>query len=122
MKTEKRTFDVGLYTYRPQVHGLICPTDEAKLKSNEPVAILLPMQKVDPRGLYCFGVTSDKGTLSMMRKNVKFKKTVTLVYEREPLATYTQELHAKLNAVQVFMSKETSVGVQLALATELVAA
>lgn len=106
MNSQRKSFDLGLYSYRPTVHGAICPKDERKLTIGQVVAVLHPMRTADPRGLYCFGVTHHDGTLTMMRKNLKFNRTITLSYEREPLSTATMELHAMLNKVQLYLQQQ----------------
>lgn len=108
MKTERKTFDLGLYRYTPVQHGLICPVDEAKLKTGQVLAVLLPMRKVDPKGLYCFALTNDCkiGTVTVMRKNIKFNRVITLSYQRPELSTYAQETHLAIDTAQLYLQQQ----------------
>lgn len=107
MKTERKSFDLGLYSYRPTVHGLICPSDEAKLITGQLVAVLHPLRKVDPNGLYCFGLTANAkiGTCTVMRKNLKFNRVITLSFEKPLVSSYLQETHAALNVAQLYLQQ-----------------
>lgn len=106
-KTEKKKFDLGIYTYKPTVRGLICPTDERKMKAGEIVIVLHPIRKVDPRGLYCYGVTT-QGTLSMMKRNIKLNRVQTMEYDRPLFSTYVQETHLMLNKAQELVNELSS--------------
>lgn len=102
----KKSFDVGMYTYRPVIHGALTHKDEVKLSTGDKVAILHPMHQVDQKDYYCFGVTETHGTLTMLKKNTRFHKVVSLSYERPPLSTPVEELHLKLNAVQAYINQK----------------
>lgn len=112
-----KPFDLGLYTFKRQVNGPICPQDDLQTKNGEVVAVLHPMQNVDPSNLYCFGIAkSDSNTKTLMRKNLKFSKVITLSFERAMFMTATDEIHAKLNEAVRFL--KTQAGDQLPLLEE----
>lgn len=94
-----KQFDIGIYTFRRQVAGPICTQDDQKTENGSIFAVLHPMQRVDPAGVYCFGVDKASGdTKSLVRKNLKFNKVVTLQFEQEGVRNSVEEVHAKLNA------------------------
>lgn len=98
-----KQFDVGIYTFRRQVAGPICPEDDRKTINGSIFAVLHPMQTADPKGLYCFGVAkSDLDTKTLVRKNLKFNKVVTLTFSKDGVNTDIEELHAKLNAAVTY--------------------
>lgn len=104
MQTVK--FDIGVFTFRRQVAGLICPDDDQKTQNGAVFAVLQPFQNVDPKGLYCFGVDKASGaTKTLARKNLKFNKVVTLKFTRDGLMTSVEEVHAKLNATVAYFRK-----------------
>lgn len=112
-KQNGKPFDIGIYTFKRQVMGAICPEDDQKMKNGSVVAVLHPMQTVDPGGIYCFGVDKDSGdTKVLCKKNLRFSKAITLSYTPEPLMTAHQETWVKLNAVLTFLKTKAK---QLAL-------
>lgn len=94
-----KQFDIGIYTFHRQVAGFICPEDDQKTENGQVFAVLHPMQKVDFKGLYCFGVDKASGdTKTLVRKNLRFNKVVTLQFSQDGITTSFEEVHAKLNA------------------------
>lgn len=99
-------FDIGVFTFKRQVAGLICPDDDQKTQNGAVFAVLQPFQTVDPKGLYCFGVDKQGGTTkTLVRKNLKFNKVVTLKFTRDGLMTSVDEVHAKLNAAVAYFRR-----------------
>lgn len=115
LKPERKTFDVGLYSYKPIVHGLICPVDEARLRPGQILAVLHPLRRVDPKGLYAFAVTQDPrlGTLSLMRKNMRFLRVVSLWYYQPVLASYAEQTHLTLNMAREYILRQAGVQVDM---------
>lgn len=111
MKTERKSFDLGLYSYKPIYHGTLAHKDEAKIRGGQVVAVLHPMRKADPSGIYCFGLTATPtdGTLQVMRKNLRFHRIVTLSFERQAGATYEQETHQALNTALLYLQSQNPV-------------
>ena len=111
MKTERKSFDLGLYSYKPICHGLRAAVDEASLHSGQVVAVLHPMRKVDPEGLYCLGLTVDprSGSVSVLRKNLKFNRVVTLSFEKPVVSDYAREMHLALDVAQLYLSQQPGV-------------
>lgn len=94
-----KQFDIGIYTFRRHVAGPICTPDDRQTADGAVFAVLHPLQKVDPGGIYCFGIDRATGdTKSLVRKNLKFNKVITLQFEQEGITTSFEEVHAKLNA------------------------
>jgi len=99
MSTEKKPFDLGIYQFHRTIAGPICPKDDLQTKDGEIIAVLHPLKKVDPDNLYCFGILKSSGkVLTLVKKNLRFKKVLTLTYEREQLESYAQEVHGKIQA------------------------
>lgn len=107
MKTTKKTFDLGIYQFRQILHGPLCK-DEHKLSPNSMVAVIHPLKVVDPDNIYCFGLDFSKtqNVFTLMRKNLNFKKVITLTYEHEVTMDYVQETHAKYHAAQAFLKQQ----------------
>lgn len=98
-----KQFDVGIYTFRRQVAGQICPPDDQKTKNGSIFAVLHPMQTADPKGLFCFGVSKDDlNTKTLVRRNLKFNKIVTLSFSKDGVSTDVEEIHAKLGAAVAY--------------------
>jgi hypothetical protein len=109
---KKVNFDLGIYLFRRQVSGPICPEDDRRTTNGEVIAVLHPLQNVDPSGLYCFGISkSDRNTKTLVKRNLKFSKVITLSFERQMFMTAVEEVHAKLNVAVKYLSQ----GEQLAL-------
>ena len=108
METKQvKTFDLGLYTFRRQVAGPICPPDDQKMRDGQLVAVLHPTRKMDPNGIYVFGVDQESGdTKTLVRKNLRFVKVVTLKFTLEPAMTAVQETHAQLNAALAYVKTQ----------------
>lgn len=106
MTTTRKTFDLGIYQFRQIMRGPLCK-DEHKLQPNAMVAVLHPLRMVDPDNLYCFGLdfAQSQDVLTLMRKNLNFKKVMTLTYEHEQGMDYVQEIHAKYHAAQEYLKK-----------------
>lgn len=83
MKTVKlntKSFDVGIYTFRRHFFGPVCPKDDQQQKDGTVFAVLHPMTKVDPNGLYCFGISGrDLYTKTLVKRNLKLSRVVTLI-------------------------------------------
>lgn len=107
MKTTKKTFDVGIYQFRQIMRGPMCK-DDNKLQPNAMVAVIHPLKVVDPDNMYCFGIdyANTKNVFTLLRKNLNFKKVITLTYEHEPTMDYVQETHAKYHAAQAFLKTQ----------------
>ena len=100
----KKPFDIGIYVYHRIFRGDMCPSDDTQMKEGSIVAVLHPMNNVDPSGLYCFGVDKDsRNTKTLVRKNLRFKRVVTSNYEQEPGMEYAQEIQAKLNVALAYL-------------------
>jgi hypothetical protein len=106
MTTTKKPFDLGIYQFRQILRGPLCK-DEHKLQSNSMVAVLHPLKVVDPDNLYCFGLdfAKSENVFTLMRKNLNFKKVITLTYEHHSTMDYVQEIHAKYHAAQEYLKK-----------------
>lgn len=101
-----KTFDIGLYTFKRQVMGVICPEDDQAMRNGQLVAVLHPFQTVDPKNLYCFGVDKETGdTKTLVRKNLRFRRVVTLELDAQPMDA-VQETHAKLNAALDYLKNK----------------
>ena len=100
----RKTFDIGIYQFRQMLRGPLCK-DEHKLQPNSMVAVLHPLKVVDPDNLYCFGLdfAKSENVYTLMRKNLNFKKVITISYEHEQNFDYVQEIHAKYHAAQEFL-------------------
>jgi len=107
MKTKKQ-FDLGIYIFHRTIAGPMCPKDDLLTKEGTVFAILHPLQTVDPSNLYAFGVSKlDGATKTLVRKNLKFSKVLTLHYIQEEFMSHEQEVWAKLNvAVDYFRASE----------------
>lgn len=104
---QTKPFDLGLYTFKRQVAGPLCPPDDQKMKDGQVVAVLHPTRRVDPNGIYVFGVEQESGdTKTLVRKNLRFVKVVTLKFTREPLMTAVEETHAQLNAALAYVKTQ----------------
>lgn len=109
-----KQFDLGLYTFKRQVSGPLCPQDDRLAKNGEVVAVLHPMQNVDGSGLYCFGVAkSDLATKTLVRKNLKFSKVITLSFNKDTTHSQVEEVHAKLNAAVIYLKSQEGGQLQL---------
>ncbi len=104
----KKPFDIGIYTFHRTIAGPHCPADDQRAKEGEVFAVLHPQLTVDPANLYAFGVSKlDGSTKTLVRKNLKFSKIITLNYMHEELMSHEQEIWAKLNgAVDYFRASE----------------
>jgi len=104
MKTEKKNFDLGIYQFHRTIAGPICPKDDLEVKEGEIIAVLHPLKKVDPDDMYCFGILKSSGkVMTLVKKNLRFKKVLTLSYERKILESYAEEVHNKIHvAVKYF--------------------
>ena len=104
--TTKKSFDIGIYQFRQILRGSLCK-DEHKLQPNAMVAVIHPLKVVDPDNMYCFGIdyANTKNVLTLMRKNLNFKKIITLSYEHDQTMDYVQETHAKYHAAQEYFQK-----------------
>ena len=104
--TIKKPFDIGIYQFRQLLRGPLCK-DEHKLQPNSIVAVLHPLKVVDPDNMYCFALdfAKSENVFTLMRKNLNFKKVITLTYDHEPLMDYVQEIHAKYHAAQEYLKK-----------------
>ena len=101
MKTEKKNFDLGIYQFHRTIAGPICPKDDQEVKDGEIIAVLHPLKKVDPDDMYCFGILKSSGkVMTLVRKNLRFKKVLTLSYERKILESYAEEIHGKIHVAQ----------------------
>ena len=108
MKPETKPFDIGLYTFKRQVMGFLCPEDDQQMKDGQIVALLHPIQKVDPQGLYCFGVDKESGdTKTLCRKNLRFSKVITLRMKTENSMTAHQIVWAKLNTALAYLKNQS---------------
>ncbi len=107
MKTKKQ-FDLGIYTFHRTIAWPLCPKDDQLTKEGDVFGILHPLQTVDPSNLYAFGVSKlDGSTKTLVRKNLQFKRVITLEYIREEFMSHEQEIWAKLNvAVDYFRAAE----------------
>lgn len=113
MKPDEKQFDIGLYTFKRRVMGLLCPEDEKQMKDGQIIALLHPIQNVDPTGLYCFGVDKESGdTKTLCRKNLRFSKIITLRVEIEKSMSAHEIVWAKLNASLAYLKRKPK---QLAL-------
>ncbi len=107
MKTEKKNFDLGIYMFHRTIAGPICPKDDLEVKEGEIIAVLHPLKKVDPDDMYVFGILKSTGkVMTLVKKNLKFKKVLTLSYERKILESYAEEIHSKIHVAQNYL--ETS--------------
>lgn len=96
-------FDLGIYSFRQTIYGAICH-DDSKLRNGDIIGVLHPLQTVDEKNIYCYGV--DKlGVHQLVRNNLRFKKVLTLSCSLDK--EHEIELHAKLNAVYHFLCDET---------------
>lgn len=104
----KKPFDIGIYIFRRTIAGPQCGKDDQQTKEGSVFACLHPLQNVDPSNLYCFGVSKQDGaTKTLVRKNLKFSKIITLEFQKEEFMSHEQEIWAKLNgAVQYFRTVE----------------
>lgn len=103
----KKPFDIGLYTFKRRVMGLICPEDDQQMKDGAQLALLHPVQTVDPSGIYCFAVDKQSGdTKTLCRKNLRFNKVITLSFERTDCMTSHEETWAKLNATLKYLQAQ----------------
>lgn len=99
MKQQKQ-FDLGIYSFARKV---VSPEDQA-VRNGDTVAVLLPMKQADPQGIYCFGVLrSTLQTVTLVKKNLTFRKVVTLHVDRE--ASYFEEVHAQLNRAAQYLQE-----------------
>jgi hypothetical protein len=54
--------------------------------------------------MYCFGIDKDsRDTKTLVRKNLRFKRVVTLTWEQELGMEYAQEIQAKLNIALAYL-------------------
>jgi len=107
MKTETKTFDVGIYTFRRKFFGPKCPKDDQATPNGTVFAVLHPLTKVDPMGIYCFGVSGeDLNTKTLVRKNLHLSKVISLKYPPDGL-----EIHAKLNACVDFLRQGRQISI-----------
>ncbi len=105
-KTEKKPFDLGIYQFHRTIAGPICPKDDLEVKDGEIIAVLHPLRKVDPDNMYCFGILKSSGkVMTLVRKNLKFKKVLTLTYERKILESYAEEIHGKIHVATKFLTE-----------------
>lgn len=105
MKT-KKSFDLGIYTFHRTIAGPLCPKDDQLTKEGTVFACLHPLQNVDPSNIYCFGVSKlDGSTKTLVRKNLKWSKIVTLTYIKEDFMSHEQEIWAKLNAAVAYFKE-----------------
>jgi hypothetical protein len=103
MKTEKKNFDLGIYQFHRTIAGPICKDDQ-EVKDGEIIAVLHPLKKVDPDDMYCFGILKSSGkVMTLVRKNLRFKKVLTLSYERKVLESYAEEIHGKIHVAQNYL-------------------
>lgn len=103
----KKQFDIGLFSFKRQVNGSVCPEDDKKLHNGAVLAVIYPVQVVDSKNLYAFGIDrADLSTKTVVRKNLRFTRMITLTYEDEPTMEPFQIVHAKLNAVIAYFQKE----------------
>jgi len=112
MKTEKKNFDLGIYQFHRTIAGPICPKDDLQVKEGEIIAVLHPLKKVDPDDMYCFGILKSSGkVMTLVKKNLRFKKVLTLSYERKILESYAEEVHGKIHVAQNYLetSKQLSI-------------
>jgi len=101
---KKKSFDIGIYIYHRVFRGEHCPKDDQEMKEGAIVAVLHPMNNVDPAGLYCFGVDKDsRATKTLVKKNLRFKRVITSNYEHESGMEYAQEIQAKLNVALAYL-------------------
>jgi len=108
MKPETKQFDLGLYTFKRRVMGMICPEDDQNMKDGQLVAVLHPVNKVDPMGLYCFAVDERSGdTKTLCRKNLKFNKIITLRVKIENSMTAHEIVWAKLNTALAYLKDQS---------------
>lgn len=107
MTTTTKSFDLGIYQFRQIMRGPLCK-DDHKLQNNAMVAVLHPLKVVDPDNLYCFGLdfAQSQDVLTIMRKNLNFKKVLTISYQHEPTMDYVQETHAKYHAAQAYLKQQ----------------
>lgn len=74
------------------------------LKEGAIVAVLHPLLNVDPDNLYCFGIDKDsRNTKTLVRKNLRFKRVMSLTWEQELGIEYPQEIQAKLNVALAYL-------------------
>ena len=108
MKPDTQQFDLGLYTFKRRVMGLLCPEDEKQMKDGQIVALLHPFQNVDPTGMYCFGVDKESGdTKTLCRKNLRFSKIITLKVEIEKSMSAHEIVWAKLNTALAYLKQSS---------------
>jgi len=104
MKTEKKNFDLGIYQFHRTIAGPICPKDDLQVKEGEIIAVLHPLKKVDPDDMYCFGILKSSGkVMTLVKKNLRFKKVLTLSYERKILESYAEEVHGKIHVATKYL-------------------
>lgn len=98
-------FDLGIYSFHRLIHGDLC-ADDGKVSEGSILGLLHPLQTVDPQNVYCYAVDRTSGEVrQLVRKNLRFKKVITLSCEVEPLNEVIT--HAKLNAAYQFLIDET---------------
>lgn len=111
MKTETKTFDVGIYTFRRKFFGPSCPKDDQATPNGTVFAVLHPMTKVDPLGIYCYGVSGeDFSVKELIRKNLHLTKVMSMKIPHEENAI---ELHLRLNACADYLRQGKQLSIQV---------
>jgi len=102
----KKTFDIGIYQFKQILRGPMCQ-DEHKLRNHASLAVLHPVV-TDSDNLYCFAIdyTDSKDVVTLLRKNLQFRKIITITYDHEANMDHVKETHAKYNAALAYLVKE----------------
>lgn len=104
---DKKTFDLGIYTFHQIVKGDLC-VDESKIQAGTLLGMLHPVQNVDAENIYVFVICKASGQVyQVCRKNLRFKKVITIPYSVDPNEV---EVHAKYNAAYKFLTDQTKQG------------
>lgn len=99
-----KKFDLGIYQFHRTVNGPLCPSEDLELKNGQIVGVLHPISKADPDSMYCFAVKgNDKRVLTLVRKNLRFKKVVTMDWDGDNSLSYAEEIHGKIAIAQKYL-------------------
>lgn len=102
--TNKIKFDLGVYSFHKVINGPLC-ADEHKLTEGSVLGILHPLTTVDASNLYCFGIHREtQQVMQLLRKNVRFRRIVTLEVE---IGENDIETHAKYRKAYEWMIQES---------------
>lgn len=93
-------FNLGIYTLTDK--SFICP--ESHVKPGDTIAVILPMQKVDPLNKYVFVITT-KGSASVSRKFLSPITVIPIKLEHKPLETHNQLMSRKIKASEIILEE-----------------